>query len=73
MSLEGATKDIKDERQPMGKRDTVVSNGWEKIWDIKKSRWRRSGTLLTTTDISRNSFMYSNTFESYDFIYVTDH
>ena len=24
MSLEGVTKDIKDERQPMGKRDTVV-------------------------------------------------
>ena len=24
ISLEGVTKDIKDERQPMGKRDTVV-------------------------------------------------
>ena len=24
-----------------------------------------------TADISRNSFMYSNTFESYDFNYVT--
>ena len=26
-----------------------------------------------TADISRISFMYSNTFESYDFNYVTDH
>ena len=26
-----------------------------------------------TADISRNSFMYSNTFENYDFNYVTDH
>ena len=26
-----------------------------------------------TADISRNRFMYSNTFESYDFNYVTDH
>ena len=26
-----------------------------------------------TADISSNSFMYSNTFEIYDFNYATDH
>ena len=35
MSLEGVTKDIKDEREPMGKRETVVLNGWRKIWGLK--------------------------------------
>ena len=28
---------------------------------------------ILTADFSRNSFMYSNTFESYNFNYVTDH
>ena len=35
MSLEGVTKDIKDERQLTGKRDTVVLNGWRTIWGVK--------------------------------------
>ena len=30
MSFEGVTKDIKDARQPIGKRDTVLLNGGEK-------------------------------------------
>ena len=37
MSFEGVTKDIKDERQPMGKRDTGVKNGRGKYGVIKTS------------------------------------
>ena len=28
MSLEDVIKDIKDEKQPMGKGETLVQNGW---------------------------------------------
>ena len=37
MSFEGVTKDIKDERQLMGKGETAVLNGWGKKWGIKKN------------------------------------
>ena len=32
MSLEGVAKDIKNEKQPMGKRD----NGWRTIWGVEE-------------------------------------
>ena len=36
MSFEGVIKDIKDERQPMGKGETRSKMGGGKIWGLEK-------------------------------------
>ena len=47
MSFEGVTKDIKDERQPMGKGKTVLKMGGEQ-YSTGTGATARTGTLLTT-------------------------
>ena len=44
MSFEGVMKDIRDERQPMGKKDTVLKNGWGE----RETRSKMSGGTYST-------------------------
>ena len=52
MSLEVVTKDIKDERQPMGKRDTMGLKWVENNIGCRKPRCTRTSTLYTTRRLS---------------------